>query len=57
VLEHAEDPVEGQGEFVSASVGVEQAEDVQGDDRVCAGALGVKVRLSGGCWISEQRGP
>lgn len=57
VGEHAEDPVEGQGELVSASVGVEQAEDVQGDDRVRACSLGVKVRLSERCWISGLRGP
>jgi hypothetical protein len=41
---------------VSASVGVEQAEDVQGDYRVGAGSLGVKVCLAEGCWISGLSG-
>ena len=38
-----------------APVGVEEAEDVEGDDGIGAGALGVKVGLAQR-WISERRG-
>jgi hypothetical protein len=57
VREHAEDPVERRGELVPASAGVEEAQDVERDDGVGAGALGVKVGLAEGCSVSGLRRP
>jgi hypothetical protein len=38
---HTEDPVERRGELIFATVGIEQAEDIQGDDQDRACSLSI----------------